>query len=263
MRFSTTLLGGLAMAAVAAPLAASAQDAPADAPTAPPPAFTVTGGATIVSDYRFRGVSQTDRKVAVQGTATVTHSSGFYASFWGSSIDDYVANGSDQELDLIAGYSHTLASGIKVDGGLLYYYYPGGGNANTDFFEPYADVSATYGPVTGKVTVNYAWSQKALTIGLPGRDKEDNVYLAGDLSAGIPKTPIGLIAHVGHSFGPSWLATDSTGKKGYTDWALGATATYKVLTLGVSYVDTDARFVTGGGRNVSKGGVVASLGVAF
>ena len=263
MRFSTTLLGGLAMAAAAAPLAATAQDAPADAPTAPPPAFTVTGGATIVSDYRFRGISQTDKKVAVQGTATITHSSGFYASFWGSSIDDYVAAGSDQELDLIAGYSHTFASGIKLDGGLLYYYYPGGGDANTDFFEPYADISATYGPVTGKVTVNYAWSQKALTLGLPGRDKEDNVYLAGDLSAGIPKTPISLTAHLGHTFGKSYISVDD----GYTDWNLGAAITWNHITAGISYVDTDKDvFILDSNlktRNITSSGVVASLGVSF
>ena len=69
-------------------------------------------------------------------------------------------------------------------------------------------------------------------------------------------------AHVGHNFGPSWLATDATGKKGYTDWALGATATYKVLTLGVSYVDTDARFLSAT-KNVSQSGVVATLTASF
>lgn len=259
MRFSTFLRGGLASAAALAPVAAHAQDAP----TAPPPALTVTGGATIVSDYRFRGISQTDKKVAVQGTATVTHSSGIYASFWGSSIDDYVANGSDQELDLIAGYSHTFASGVKLDGGLLYYYYPGGGHANTDFFEPYADISATYGPVTGKVTVNYAWKQKALTLGLPGRNKEDNLYLAGDLSGGIPNTPISLTGHLGHTFGRSFISVDN----GYTDWNLGAAVTFSHITVGLSYVDTDKNVYIvdqhSRTRNITSSGVVASVGASF
>lgn len=256
MRFSNHFLGGLALAAATAPFAVHAQDAP----TAPPPALTVTGGATIVSDYRFRGVSQTDKKVAVQGTATVTHSSGLYASFWGSSIDDYVANGSDQELDLIAGYSHTFASGVKLDGGVLYYYYPGGGNANTDFFEPYADVSATYGPVTAKVTVNYAWKQKALSV---GAGKEDNFYLAGDLSAGIPKTPISLTGHLGHTFGTSYISIGD----GYTDWNLGAAVTFSHITVGISYVDTDKTLLITDQlskiRNIASAGVVASVGASF
>ena len=244
MRFTPLLAGSLLLAAPAV-----AQD------TAPPKAFTVTGGATVVSDYRFRGISQTDRKVAVQGTATVTHSSGFYASFWGSSIDDYVANGSDQELDLIAGYSHSFANGVKLDGGVLYYYYPGGGRAKTDFVEPYVDVSATYGPVTGKLTANYAPKQQALSV---GNGREDNLYLSGDLSAGIPRTPVSVSAHLGHTFGPSYLSIG----KGYTDWNLGANATFGHLVVGLSYVDTDKN-VFYDRRNLSGSGVVASVGATF
>ena len=245
MRNILPLAGALALAAPAV-----AQD------TAPPKAFTVTGGATLVSDYRFRGVSQTNKKVAVQATATVTHESGFYASFWGSSIDDYVANGANAEVDLIAGYAHTFASGVKIDGGVLYYYYPGGGSANTDFVEPYADVSYTFGPVSAKVTAAYAPKQRALTIGL--RPREDNFYLAGDLSAGIPTTPLSVSAHLGHTFGQSYISVD----QGYTDWSLGATATFGHLTAGISYVDTDKNVYLAN-RNLTGAGVVASVGVTF
>src|SRR5207249_5784510 len=45
--------------------------------------FAVNGGATLVSDYRFRGISQTNKRFAVQGTFTLSHSSGFYATWWG------------------------------------------------------------------------------------------------------------------------------------------------------------------------------------
>ena len=72
--------------------------------------FAVNGGATLVSDYRFRGISQTNKRFAVQGTFTLSHSSGFYATWWGSSIDDYVAAGSDAENDLILGYKKTFKS---------------------------------------------------------------------------------------------------------------------------------------------------------
>jgi len=72
--------------------------------------FSVGGGATLVSDYRFRGISQTDKRFAVQGTFTLSHSSGFYATWWGSSIDDYIAAGSDAENDLIVGYKKTFGS---------------------------------------------------------------------------------------------------------------------------------------------------------
>ena len=251
--------------------------------TAPPPAITINGTATLVSDYRFRGISQTDKNFAVQGSLTVTHASGFYASVWGSSTDGYVTAASDlyaggggttcctahQEIDLIGGFKKTY-KGVTFDIGALYYFYPKtkakGDLTSSDFIEPYADVAYTYGPVTGKVTVNWAPKQKALALdqGQSGLlPKHSNVYLAGDFSASIPKTPLGLTAHIGHSFGPSWLATDSTGSKGYTDWGLGASLTFKAISLGVQYVDTDATYITPSGKNAAKGGIVGSIGVSF
>jgi uncharacterized protein (TIGR02001 family) len=249
--------------ALAAPAGLFATPALAEEPAAPPPAITITGGATLVSDYRFRGISQTDRNFAVQGTATITHSSGFYISFWGSSVDDYVtASGQGhQELDLIAGYKKTIG-GTTIDFGALYYVYPktrlAGDRSSSNFIEPYFDISHTLGPVTAKATINYAPKQKALALDQIG-PKRDNVYLAGDLSAAIPHSPLGLTAHLGHTFGPSWLSIG----KGYTDWGLGATLTYKALSFGLQYVDTDGAFITPTGKNASKAGVVGSVGVSF
>jgi uncharacterized protein (TIGR02001 family) len=215
----------------------------------------ISGGATLVSDYRFRGISQTDKRFAVQGTFTVAHASGLYATVWGSSIDDYVYNGADQEIDFIAGYRRTFG-GTTVDAGVLYYYYPGSGGINSDFVEPFVSVSHIVGPATAKLTANYAPKQRALSI---GAGREDNLYLAGDLSVAVPQTPISLSAHLGHSFGPSYLTIGDE----YTDWSLGASATWKNLSFGLSYVDTDGDFITPSGRNASKAGVVASVGVAF
>lgn len=254
-----TSLLGLAAVALAAAAPAMAQDAPA----APAPAITISGGATLVSDYRFRGISQTDKRFAVQGTFTISHESGFYASVWGSSIDDYIANGGDQEIDLIAGYKKTI-NGTTIDGGVLYYYYPGSGGVNSDFFEPYISLAHTFGPVTAKVTANYGWKQHALaTAYRPFKAREDNLYVAGDLSAAIPNTPISLTGHLAHSFGPSYLTAGSNFAKGYTDWNAGAAYTFKNLTVGVQYVDTNGSFITPKGRNASKAGVVGSVGVAF
>ena len=249
------LIFALAAASGCAATPGLAEDQPAE--------FTISGGATLVSDYRFRGISQTDRNIAVQGTATIAHKSGFYATFWGSSVDDYVtASGrGHQELDLIAGFKKSFGP-TTVDMGVLYYVYPkthlAGDRTSSDFVEPYFSVAETIGPVTAKGTVNYAPKQKALALDQIG-PKHDNLYLAGDLSASVPKTPLGLTAHLGHTFGPSWLSIG----KGYTDWSLGATATWHALTFGVQYVDTNGTFITPTGKNASKAGVVASVGVAF
>jgi uncharacterized protein (TIGR02001 family) len=250
----TTLITGLSALALTTFLAAPAAAAELGG------GFNVNGGATVVSDYRFRGISQTDKDFAVQGTLSLSHESGFYATVWGSTIDDYVAAGGDTELDLIVGFAKTFG-GTKVDVGLLYYYYPGAEDIvpgyNSDFFEPYIAVSHTFGPVTGKLLAAYAPKQSALSI---GDGKEDNLYVAADLSAAIPGTPVTITGHVGHSFGPSYLTIGDE----YTDWSIGASYTTGPLTLGISYVDTDdALFNPISGKNISKGGVVGSVGVAF
>ena len=233
---------------------------PATAQTAPPAAVTVTGGATLVTDYRFRGLSQTDRSVAVQATATAQHRSGLYASFWGSSIDDYIANGSDAELDLIGGYRKTVG-GTTVDGGMLYYVYPHNGGGNTDFFEPYISVAHTIGPVSAKVGGNFAWKQHGL--GLTG-ERRGGGYVYGELSAGIPTTPVTVTGHLGHSFTRNYI----TFGEHYTDWSAAAAVVVKQVTFGLSYVDTNRdlfSYPRGGGRNkdVSKAGVVGSVGFSF
>jgi uncharacterized protein (TIGR02001 family) len=230
--------------------------------------FSVSGGATIVSDYRFRGISQSFKNIALQGTMSVSHKSGFYATVWGSTIDDYVAFGSDTELDLIAGYKHDFG-GTILDVGVLYYYYPGSeqtfSNLSTDYFEPYVSVSHTFGPVTAKLTANYAPKQRALDYGF---GKEDGLYVAGDLTVAIPKTPVSLTGHLGHSF----KRTYATFGYKYTDWSVGASLTKGPLTVGVAYVDTNRSAVTFSNpfdccgtktKDVMKAGVVGSVGVAF
>lgn len=222
-------------------------------------AVTVTGGVTVVSDYRYRGISQTNKDFAVQGTFTVAHKSGVYATVWGSSIDDYVAAAADQEIDLSLGYKKSFGA-TTVDVGALYYYYPGAEQIipgyNSDFLEIYGSVAQAVGPATVKAAVAYAPKQKALAFAV--RPKEDNFYANLSVSGTIKDTGIGLSAAVGRSFTKSFL----TGGVKYTDYSVGATYTTGPVTFGVSYVDT-SKNIFSPTKNVSKGGVVGSIGVAF
>ena len=228
MRFSMITLSGLMLAA-ATPAMAQDETEPADA-------ITISGSVTGVSDYRFRGVSQTGEDAAVQGGVTVAHESGLYASVWASTIKDdqafAVLGYGDAEIDLSAGYAKTFSNGFGVDVGLLYYVYPINEvtGLDTDFFEPYASISYTAGPVTAKVGANYAWS------GQDGLVGNDSLYLRGDVTVAIPGTPVSLLGHVGHTDGQ--LAFFSPTEK-YWDWSLGAEVSASFAKLGVQYVDTD------------------------
>src|SRR3546814_2231761 len=88
---------------------------------------TVPGSVGLVSDYRFRGVSQSDRGMAIQGGITATHESGFYVGTWGSNLGGWGRfGGANLELDLVAGYSAALGEGTTVDIGLTWYIDPVG-----------------------------------------------------------------------------------------------------------------------------------------
>ena len=49
-------------------------------------AFTTAGSVAMTTDYLYRGISQTSGAPALQGSLSVSHESGLYATVWGSSI---------------------------------------------------------------------------------------------------------------------------------------------------------------------------------
>lgn len=251
----TSIRGLLAATALAGAFAASV---PAMAEeTDPPKDLTISGNVALVTDYRFRGVSQSAGDPAIQGGLTVTHSSGLYASVWSSSVN-FSNIGADliygnQELDLVAGWSGTIGSGVTADVGMTYYAYPGGHVGNAEFFEPYASLSATAGPAKFKLGVNYAWKQDALV-------GDDNLYLFSNVDVGVPNTPITLSGHLGYQDGP--LAADFfVGPKMKTwDWSVGASvAVFGKGSLGVSYIGNGAKSVSG----LTDDAVVGTLSFSF
>ncbi|RTL20082.1 MAG: hypothetical protein EKK50_05290, partial [Sphingomonadaceae bacterium] len=132
----------VALLPVAAPAYAQSTD------TAPPPAVTISGSAAILSDYRLRGISQTDEHMAVQAGLTVAHKSGVYVGAWASNLAGWgTFGGANMELDLIGGYKTKISPTGTLDVGLTWYMYPGGAN-KTDYAEPYVKLSGTTGPVS-------------------------------------------------------------------------------------------------------------------
>ena len=108
------LLSALALCGLATPALAQEE-------TAPPKAVTVSGSVGLVSDYRFRGVSQSDEQLAIQGGLTIAHESGVYIGTWGSNLAGWgTFGGANMELDLIAGYKATF-NDVSVDVGATWY----------------------------------------------------------------------------------------------------------------------------------------------
>jgi uncharacterized protein (TIGR02001 family) len=87
---------------------------------------TVTGNVAVVSDYRFRGISQSYGQPAIQGGFDYTHASGFYLGNWNSSVSsNSYNNGAGLEVDLYGGYRFPLTKDLGGDIGVLHYLYPG------------------------------------------------------------------------------------------------------------------------------------------
>jgi uncharacterized protein (TIGR02001 family) len=278
MSMRYTLASAVALAAIAIAVPAHAADEPA-------PAFKASGSVALVSDYRFRGVSQSNNGFAIQGGITVSHETGLYGGFWSSNLAGWgTFGGPNLELDLFGGYKLPLGNGT-LDIGLTWYMYPGGAD-KTDFAEPYVKLSGTAGPVGLTAGVAYAPPQQALgnwsnhpdsAIG----DKEKNLYLWGDGAVGVASTGATLKAHIGYSdgnpgLGPNGTSVAPTGS--YWDWLIGVDYVIGPVTLGVAYVDTDinpnsiefqrlqpnfSQFQVVGGKPISNATVLFSVTAAF
>lgn len=249
MRYPMISLCALLLVTAAPALAQDASE------TEPASAITVTGSISATTDYRFRGLSQSNKDPAAQASININHESGLYIGTWVSTLDDQTSlpGYGDAEVDLYAGFTKTLDNGFGFDAGLLYYYYPdapdpyAGAKNDTDWFEPYASVNYTLGPVNVKVGGNYSWA------GQDGLGGDDSLYLYSNLAVSVPTTPIKLLGHIGRSKGSLGAYNLDAMDDSYLDWSLGAEVTQQGFTLGVQYVDTDITSARIGGTRFNSG----------
>ncbi len=94
--------------------------------TAPEPDYTYSFNVGAVTDYRYRGISQSRLKPALQGGADFSHKSGFYVGAWASTIRwiSDAGGDADVEVDIYGGYKTTFGA-FGFDVGVLRYLYPG------------------------------------------------------------------------------------------------------------------------------------------
>lgn len=224
----------VALGSISAAAPALAQDETAEEAEGP---VSVDVTLAVVSDYRFRGVSLSDKDFAVQPGITVSHESGIYVGAWASNVAENP--GDDLEIDIFAGFAG--GDTVTYDIGVTSYLYPGVSSFN--YAEFIGKLGTTVGPATLGATVAYAPSQE-------GTGSQDNFYFGGNLGVGIPNTPLSLSATLGYEDGA--FGDDKI------DWSLGVTAEVKGFTLGASYVDTNRRL---GG--LGKAGAVFSISYGF
>jgi uncharacterized protein (TIGR02001 family) len=256
------------------PAIAAAQGA-APAPTSP-----VTGNMAIVSDYRFRGISQSYLGPAIQGGIDYAHPSGFYIGNWNSSVSSLVyTGGSGIEMDFYGGYKKTYGD-IGTDFGFIYYYYPNAEFMGKKFNNQELYAGASWKWISAKL--NYAisdyfglnsqqaaggyWVNKSNGVPLDGAGsigKSKGTYYL-DVTAAYPASAkLNLVAHWGY------LDVKAYNDLDYSDWKVGVTYDVDGWLLGASYVDTSAKndfyYTTGskGPKDTGNSTVVLSIGKTF
>jgi len=275
------VLSVAAALAVSAAAPAFAADLPSKAPKvvapAPPPSpWDIAFGSALMSDYIFRGVTQSAHHPSVaayfEPRYNINSNWQLYAGISGESIK--FANNAAAEIDFYGGVRPTFGP-LAFDIGIWEYYYPGGtcygggplmGTVAPCLPDPFpsgnvAKSVASFYEVYGKVAytwtdwvfgANFYYSPNFLNLGANGE------YLSGTIKFTAPeKMALGPFGwYVSGEFGHQWLGTSDPfyGVVGapapasyafgipepdYNTWNVGIGFTWKVFTLDLRYSDTD------------------------
>jgi uncharacterized protein (TIGR02001 family) len=249
-----SILAAAFAAAFVSPVAVTTANAQAAAAPASP--HTFTGNVAVVSDYRFRGISQTYLAPAIQGGFDYSHASGFYVGNWNSSVSgNSYNNGAGIEMDFYGGWKGSWGDwGLDVGG--LYYYYPesyyqagfGAGNGKKKYsnFELYIGgswkwLSAKYSYATtdyfglnGTANNGAAVGLSGATTGSATSDSKGSGYF--EINAAYEFAPKWTVnGHVGNLKVKNWSGYN------YTDWKLGVSYDAGWATLGAAYVGTNGK----------------------
>jgi uncharacterized protein (TIGR02001 family) len=181
-----------------------------------------------VSDYRYRGISQSRLKPAVQGGVDFS-AGGFYVGAWASSIKWIKDFGGDAsvEIDVYGGYKGEISKGLNYDVGVLTYYYP------SNDLNPSANTTEIYGALTfGPATLKYS---HAVTDTFGNLDSKNSFYL--DLSASFEIADGWMITpHVGYQKIKGPLSDPAS----YTDYSVSISKDFNGLVPSLMVVGTDA-----------------------
>lgn len=174
---------------------------------------------TAVSDYDFRGFSQSAKDPALQGSADYAFAdTGFSIGAWASNVD--FGNDADIELDLYANYVGEINDTFSWTAGLTYYMYPGSDDAG-EYPELYVGFNA------GNFSFKQWYADNLFDLDVEG------FYTEGNYSHSI-NDAVSLAFHVGYAWGDAWDAEE------LIDYAVQLNWSVNNFTLFAKFTGTDA-----------------------
>jgi uncharacterized protein (TIGR02001 family) len=195
----------------------------------------ISANATLASDYRFRGISQTNRDPAIQGGFDFAHESGAYLGTWASNVS-FTDGGT--EIDVYGGWAGDLSEAVSLDVGFLYYGYPSDKFTSSDAKADYVEIYGSVGFAGATVGLNYSPKYTY--------DTGDFWYLYGEYSLPVGETfsvdlHVGLNQFKGDNLA-SFLGVDtgvSSPGKSYVDYSVSGTASVAGVDLTLAWIGTD------------------------
>lgn len=207
------------------------------------PESTLTFNVGAVSDYRYRGISQSGTKPAVQFGADYTDKSGFYVGTWNSTItwikDTGTANTKGPlETDLYGGYRGAFNDDVTYDVGVLQYLYSGNNLASVTGYSN-ANTTEIYGAINyGPAYIKLSDSVTNL-FGFPSSSGSTYLDIGYNFDFGDGLT---ALAHIGNQTIKStspYFAGDNANVTAYTDYSLALNKDFDGLVLSGTIVGTD------------------------
>jgi uncharacterized protein (TIGR02001 family) len=247
------LLNSLILAALAAPGVAMAADAPA--------APAVVANVGFVSNYVFRGITQTIGKPAIQGGYDYAHASGFYAGVWGSNVSWITGSGANGDAslegDTYLGFRNSFATDFSYDVGLIRYNYFGTYTPPAGYVK--ADTNEMYG------SIGYKWISAKLSYALGSfltvPDTTGTTYLEVNASYPIADTGVTLGAHYGKQKYKGTAAgalVAANTDPSYSDYKVSVSKDFNGFVFGLAYSKSNA--ASGGYYTYSSNGVPRDWG---
>lgn len=244
-----TLIAALTLAFATMSASAQAQDAQPAAAAVPD--NQISYNVAVVSDYRYRGISQTRLNPALQGGVDyVNNPTGLYVGTWASTIKWVSDGGGDAnvEVDIYAGKRGEITKDFTYDVGGLYYIYPSNGlNPSANTFELYAQIGS------GPFSLKYSHS----TTNLFGfADSKNSGYVDAQFNQDVYDGYI-LNLHAGHQ------KVKNNSASSYSDYKVGFTKDFGVATVALAAVFTNTDTYVGRGKNLGKTGAVLTISKTF
>ncbi|WP_051275355.1 TorF family putative porin [Aestuariibacter salexigens] len=196
-------------------------------------AAELSATASVVSDYVFRGISQTDSSPALQGSIDYAHEGGMYIGAWASNVD--FGDDANVEIDYYLGFSEDIGA-MTLDVSLVYYTYTGYESEDeSDYGE--VIIGAGFGDTTLTLAhaIDYVQSGESVT------------YIGASHDIALPYYDLLLTLNAGYSFGEDALGSN------YADYGATLSKTFNgidtflaIYSTDISDDDTaDARVVVG------------------